>query len=146
MSKNYTWLVPPLAIALSLTLSACGKKEEPQTAAPAQPAVEASKPAEPAQPAETPVAAASAENGEKGEKVFKSTCSMCHQTGAAGAPILGNKGDWGPRITQGKPTLYEHALKGFTGTKGMMPAKGGNASLVDDDVKAAVDYMVSKAQ
>lgn len=81
-----------------------------------------------------------------GEKVFKSVCFMCHQTGAAGAPVFGNKTDWAPRIAQGKPTLYKHALEGFTGNNGTMPSRGGNPSLKDDDVKAAVDFMVSKAQ
>lgn len=145
MTKICTWSILTLAIALSLALTACGKKEEPQTAAPSQPApvAEASKPVEPAAPAETPVADAGAANGEK---VFKSTCSMCHQTGAAGAPIIGDKADWGPRIAQGIATLHDHAIKGYTGAKGMMPAKGGNASLKDEEVMAAVDYMVSKAQ
>jgi cytochrome c5 len=145
MTKISTGYIPLLAIALSLALSACGKKEEPQTAAPSQPApaAEASKPAEAAAPVEAAVADTGAANGEK---IFKSTCSMCHQTGAAGAPILGDKADWGPRIAQGTATLHDHAIKGFTGAKGMMPAKGGNASLKDEEVKAAVDYMVSKAQ
>ena len=133
-------LLPALLIALALT--ACGKKEE-QAAAPAQPAAEAAKPAESAKPEEH---AAADDQHAKGEKVFKATCAMCHQTGAAGAPIVGNKDDWGPRIAQGMPMLYDHALKGFTGKKGMMPAKGANPSLSDDDVKAGVDYMVSKAK
>lgn len=81
-----------------------------------------------------------------GEKTFKGTCAMCHATGAGGAPVLGNKADWAPRIAQGKDTLYKHAVGGFTGKKGMMPPKGANASLSDADVKAAVDYMVSKAK
>lgn len=83
---------------------------------------------------------------DKGEKVVKGTCAMCHQTGAAGAPLIGAKADWAPRIAQGKNKLYEHALKGFEGANGTMPAKGGNATLADDDVKAAVDYLVGKAQ
>lgn len=129
------------ALLITLMLGGCGKKEEAQT--PAQPAAEAAKPAEAAKAAE---GAASGDQAAKGEKVFKATCAMCHQTGAAGAPILGNKDDWGPRIAQGMPTLYTHALKGFTGKKGAMPAKGANPSLSDEDVKAAVDYMVSKAK
>ena len=72
-------------------------------------------------------------------------CAMCHQTGAAGAPKLGDKADWGPRLAQGKDTLYKHALEGFNGNKGAMPAKGGNPSLSDDDVKAAVDFMAGKS-
>lgn len=155
MIKSSTWFVPTMVIALAL--SACGKKEdEAKTAAPAQPAAEvstpaeAAKPEEAAKPAETAVAdagaAAASTGAPDGEKIFKATCSMCHQTGAAGAPIIGNKGDWGPRIAQGNATLYEHAIKGYTGSKGMMPAKGGNASLSDADVQAAVDYMVGKSK
>lgn len=133
-------LIPALLIALALT--ACGKKEE-QAAAPAQPAAEAAKPAESAKPEEH---AAADDQHAKGEKTFKATCAMCHQTGAAGAPIVGNKDEWGPRIAQGMPMLYDHAIKGYTGKKGMMPPKGANPSLSDDDVKAGVDYMVSKAK
>lgn len=144
-------------LLLALALAACGKKEEPQATPPVTPApapqaaaeaakpVEAAKPAEPAAP--PPAAAAPEAAGgalAKGEDVFKKTCVMCHKTGAAGAPLVGNKDEWGPRIAQGKPTLYEHALKGYTGKKGMMPPKGGNPSLSDDDVKAGVDYMVGQ--
>ncbi|MBL8375474.1 c-type cytochrome, partial [Accumulibacter sp.] len=81
-----------------------------------------------------------------GESVFKKTCAMCHAAGVAGAPKPGDKADWGPRIAQGNATLYKHAIEGFTGAKGMMPPRGGGASLSDDDVKAAVDYMVAKSQ
>ena len=71
---------------------------------------------------------------------------MCHAAGVAGAPKPGDKADWGPRIAQGKDLLYKHALEGFTGAKGMMPARGGGASLSDEDVKAAVDHMVALSQ
>jgi cytochrome c5 len=121
-------LLPLMMVAL---LAACGKQE-----APAAPVA--------ATPAPVVVAAAPAEPSA-GEHAYKATCSMCHATGAAGAPLFGNKDEWGPRIAQGKDVLYEHAIKGFTGAKGAMPAKGANASLSDDDVKAAVDYMVAKA-
>jgi cytochrome c5 len=67
---------------------------------------------------------------------------MCHAAGVAGAPKPGDKADWGPRIAQGKDTLYKHAIEGFNGAKGMMPARGGNTKMSDEDVKAAVDYMV----
>ena len=69
---------------------------------------------------------------------------MCHGTSVGGAPKFGNKADWSLRIAQGKETLYAHALKGFTETKGTMPPKGANSSLADSDVKAAVDYMVAQ--
>jgi cytochrome c5 len=70
------------------------------------------------------------------------SATRSHGTGVAGAPKLGDKAAWAPRIKQGKVTLYNHALHG----KGAMPPKGGNASLADDAVKAAVDYMVSASQ
>lgn len=137
-----------LALVASLTtlLAACGQPEnkEPATEA-ATPAVEAAAPAPAAEPVAA-VAEAAAPANEAGEKAYKSTCAMCHASGAAGAPIVGNKEDWAPRIAQGNDLLYKHALEGFTGTKGMMPAKGGNASLADDAVKGAVDYMVAQSQ
>src|SRR3989344_5392924 len=68
-----------------------------------------------------------------------------HTAGGAGAPKPGDKADWGPRIAQGKDTMYKHAIEGFTGAKGMMPAKGGSANLTDAEVKAAVDYMADKS-
>ena len=100
----------------------------------------------PAAAAPAPAAAAPVDDKlAVGEGVVKKTCAMCHQTGAAGAPMIGNKGDWGPRIAQGKDTLYKHALEGFNGNKGAMPPKGANPALTPEEVKSAVDYMVSKA-
>ncbi len=64
----------------------------------------------------------------------------------AGAPKLGDKANWGPRIAQGMDKLYTNSIKGFQGKVGLMPPKGGNAALSDADVKAAVDFMVSKAK
>ena len=69
----------------------------------------------------------------------------CHGTGVAGAPRIGDKADWGPRVAQGKQVLYDRAIKGYTGQKGAMPPKGGATQLSDDEVKAAVDFMVAKA-
>lgn len=80
-----------------------------------------------------------------GKAIYDKTCVACHSIGAAGAPMLTNAADWKTRAAQGKETLYTHAINGFTGAKGQMPAKGGNASLSEADVKAAVDYMVATA-
>lgn len=60
--------------------------------------------------------------------------------------MTGVRADWEARIAQGQDTLYRHAIEGFAGEKGVMPAKGANVSLSDDEVKAAVDYMQSQAQ
>lgn len=130
-----------LAVSLAVLLSACGKEESkapaPEAAAPAP---EAAAP-EAAAPAPEQAAA-----NDAGKKVYGSVCSMCHAAGVSGAPKPGDKADWGPRIAQGNDVLYKHALEGFTGAKGMMPARGGSATLSDDEVKAAVDYMVAQSK
>ena len=128
-----------LSLGCALTLAACGDKPAEAPAASPAPAAAAAAPA--AAPAPAPVA-----DNAVGKKVYGSTCSMCHAAGVAGAPKPGDKADWGPRIAQGKDTIYKHALEGFTGAKGMMPARGGGASLTDDEVKAAVDHMVALSQ
>ncbi|MFL6624061.1 MAG: c-type cytochrome [Sulfurifustaceae bacterium] len=92
------------------------------------------------------IATANAAGDDKGKSIYDGTCVACHAAGVAGAPKFGDKAAWKPRIAQGKDTLYQHAIKGFQGKTGMMPPKGGNTALPDADVKAAVDYMVSKAQ
>lgn len=79
-----------------------------------------------------------------GEKVFNASCSACHSTGAAGAPKIGDKAAWGPRIAKGKEALYNAALKGVPGTA--MMARGTCGACSDDDLKAAVDYMVAKSK
>ena len=80
-----------------------------------------------------------------GEEAYAS-CAACHTAGIAGAPMVGDVAAWSSRITQGLESLYEHAIKGFQGNAGLMPAKGGNTALSDDSVKAAVDYMVEKSK
>ena len=76
-----------------------------------------------------------------GEDIYNSSCVACHGIGIAGAPKIGDPEAWAPRIDQGLPTLYDHAINGYQGDSGMMPPKGGAMSLSDDDVKAAVDFM-----
>lgn len=87
------------------------------------------------------------ESGGTGKRVFSGLCFSCHGTGLPGIPQMGDQAAWGDRIAKGKELLYEHALNGFTGNSGIsMPAKGGNPALSDDEVKAAVDYMVANSQ
>lgn len=76
-----------------------------------------------------------------GEDIYNSSCIACHGIGIAGAPKVGDPEAWAPRIKQGLPTLYDHAINGYQGDSGMMPPKGGAMNLSDDDVKAAVDFM-----
>jgi cytochrome c5 len=80
-----------------------------------------------------------ASSGKSGEEVYKSVCMMCHQAGLMAAPIFGDKEQWKPRIAQGYDTLVTHAVKGIRN----MPAKGGNPSLSDDEVAAAVKHMAN---
>lgn len=83
---------------------------------------------------------------KNGTDLFETVCKTCHGTGLAGAPKAGDKSAWGPRIAEGKATLYQHALNGYSGKTGVMPAKGGRTDLPDDLIKQGVDYMVSLAQ
>ncbi|MBI4189726.1 MAG: cytochrome c5 family protein [Betaproteobacteria bacterium] len=96
----------------------------PQTATPAAPAVPAKA------------------DASKGKTVYEANCTSCHAAGVAGAPKAGDKAAWAPRLKSGMDTLYASSLKG----KGAMPPKGGNLSLADADVKAAVDYLAGTAK
>jgi len=102
-----------------------------------EPAVKAT-----AQKPQAQAAAGAAGGADDGKKVYDSTCHVCHQAGVAGAPKLGDKAAWAPRIKQGMDTLVQSATKG----KGAMPPKGGNGSLSDADLRAAIEYMVSQAK
>ena len=75
-----------------------------------------------------------------GEEVYNSACMSCHASGAAGAPMAGNKNQWSDRIAKGNETLYASAINGI----GVMPAKGGISTLTDEEVKSAVDYLISE--
>jgi cytochrome c5 len=89
--------------------------------------------------ARAPAGAASAANvPATGEAAFTAVCSACHTAGVNGAPKIGDHAAWGPRIAQGKETLYKDAIGG----KGNMPAKGGT-TWPDATIRMTVDYMVS---
>jgi cytochrome c5 len=81
-----------------------------------------------------------------GPQVYNSACLVCHGAGVGGAPVIGDADVWAPRIAQGNDMLYQHAIEGFTGQSGFMPAKGARMDLSDDEVRAAVDYMVEQSQ
>ena len=121
----------PAASAAGASASAPAASAPAESVAPAAPASASAAASAPA------VAAA-----DPGKKLFESTCTTCHTAGVAGAPKFGDKAAWAPRVAQGKPTLYDHALHGFKG----MPPKGTAMTASDADVKAAVDYMVSAAK
>jgi cytochrome c5 len=87
-------------------------------------------------------AAPAAAAGSDGRKIYDATCAVCHAAGVAGAPKLGDKAAWAPRIAAGMDSLVKTAIAG----KGAMPAKGGNTALSDADVKAAVAFMAAAAR
>jgi cytochrome c5 len=145
-----------LPLVIALALAACGERNPgndsaasasaPAVSAAAAPAPQAAPIADPAPaPTAAPAAAVAAPSEAeliKGEKVFAATCQACHGAGVLGAPKSGDSASWAPRIAQGVDTLHKNAIDGIR----MMPPKGGNPALKDDEVIAAVDYMVSKSK
>ncbi len=89
---------------------------------------------------------AHAGDAAKGEAIYKQVCFACHDAGVAGAPKLGDKEAWKPRLAKGEETLDKHAIEGFTGDAGSMPPKGGRTDLSDEAIKDAVAYIISKAK
>ena len=96
--------------------------------------------------ATTTQVASTTEAAVDGQKVYQSACIACHGAGVAGAPMVGNAAAWTDRIAAGNESLYANAINGFVGSAGVMPGKGGNPTLSDAEVKAAVDHMVSQSQ
>ena len=81
---------------------------------------------------------------KQGRAIWLGTCEACHANDIAGAPLVTSKAAWAPRLAKGNDALYRSALGGLTGPKGtQMPPRGGNDKLTDDQVRAAVDYMVA---
>lgn len=136
------YLVSLLALAV---LSACGEKA-PSDAPPAEQAAEAPAPVLAAAPAPAAAAPASASPSAAdlaiGEKAYAATCAACHTSAVMGAPKLGDKAAWTPRMAKGSAVLYTSAIDGLK----LMPPRGGNAAIKDEELKAAVDYMLSKVQ
>jgi len=98
----------------------------------------------------TPVAIVKVEEGDSseapsssisGDMIVKANCAMCHSTGLMNSPKIGDKAQWEPRIAQGKDLLVSNAINGIR----TMPAKGGNASLTDSEMEAAVIFMVNSS-
>ncbi|MGQ0656528.1 MAG: c-type cytochrome [Chromatiales bacterium] len=144
---------PPAVSAASIPddaeMSDTGSESSPTPAAPtpeAQPeettlAANAKGPEAAAPPPSAESGAAATTAKVDGAQVAQAACIPCHQAGINGAPKFANKVAWASRIAQGPEKLYENSIKGFRG----MPPKGGNPGLTDEQVKAAVDYMVKAA-
>jgi len=80
-----------------------------------------------------------------GSVIFNNLCTGCHTSGAGGAPTMASA-DWASRIPKGVDVLHQHAIEGFTGNTGVMPPKGGNPALTDEQVIATVDWMLANLQ
>jgi cytochrome c5 len=80
--------------------------------------------------------------GDPGQQRYQQSCGFCHDSGMAGAPKLGDKAAWAPRLAQGEAVLVEHAIKGYKS----MPAKGTCPQCSDKEIKEAADYMISKSK
>jgi cytochrome c5 len=81
-----------------------------------------------------------------GEDVYNQACIACHSAGIAGAPKTGDTASWEARISQGNETLREHVINGYQGSGGYMPPKGGRVDLSDDEIYAAMDYMLEQVR
>jgi len=75
---------------------------------------------------------------KSGDQVYNTSCSACHGSGVMGAPKMGDAGAWESRVAQGMDALLDHAIKGFNA----MPPKGGCMACSDDEIKAAIEYML----
>ncbi len=152
-----TSLVFTLLAAISFFMVSCGGSNAPKAEKTAAPAVEETetvveqvapegsdsvKVTEVEEVEEVAVAPADLANGKA---VYDKACFACHGAGIAGAAKLTDKARWETTAAEGIKTVDEHAIKGFTGTHGVMPAKGGNTSLTDQEVKDAVAYMLNTA-
>ena len=91
-----------------------------------------------------PAVAAASSGPRSGEAVYQASCLACHDSGVAGAPKFGDAAAWADRIAKGTDVLYASGINGIPGT-GMM-AKGGCMDCLDEEVNAAVDYMVAGSQ
>jgi cytochrome c5 len=124
-----------LCTSILLTFG-CSREQAPPTPLPAQvntaPALEPQASSDPASILEL------------GEHYYQRSCASCHDSGAGGAPLLGDAAIWKSRIDQGMETLVNHAIEGFKSSACVMPPRGGDASMQIDAVALAVRYMVEK--
>lgn len=80
-----------------------------------------------------------------GQVIYDQLCGACHGSGAGGAPTLA-RAEWSARLAKGRDTLLAHAIEGYQGEDGIMPPRGGNPALTDEQVAASVDWMLDNLQ
>lgn len=165
LNSRLKWVV--LLVVLFHIVLACSKREEetpaerPRAETPAEqksaitgqsqgePATEEASRAgevteavsETERPAEESGTETAASNGQ-GEDIYQQTCSSCHATGVAGAPKVGDTEAWSSLIAKGEEQLVQSAVNGI----GAMPPKGGNPSLSEEEITAAVNYMIDQSR
>jgi cytochrome c5 len=88
----------------------------------------------------TPVAESGSQQARAGDAVYKQFCAACHTSGVLNAPKLNDAADWEPRLAQGMDTVLRHAIEGYNA----MPAKGTCGNCSDDEIQAAIDYMIAE--
>lgn len=81
-----------------------------------------------------------------GPQVYNAACQACHAQGVGGAPIIGEASIWTSRIAQGREILEDHVINGYQGEAGYMPPKGGRLDLSDEEILAALDFMLAESQ
>lgn len=143
-SKSIMWVVIIIAAVLIAIIYPLTNKSFDSAANSGAGADEAELRIQPVARFELAKAEAEAAGGapKDGPTVYNSVCGACHNTGAAGAPKIDDKAAWAPRVATGAEALYASALNG----KNAMPPKGGASKLSDDEIKGAVDYILSKVK
>jgi len=138
--------VLPIAALCSIFFIGCGGAEKPAAEAPAEEtATEATTEAAAEATEETAEAAGESQHDlAKGKEIYDANCAACHAEGIMKAPKTGDAEAWAARIEQGMDTLVKKSIEGYN-AEGMMPAKGGNPDLSDEEVANAVAYMVSES-
>ena len=130
-----------MPLTLPLRLGLCASRSSVSSVARSMPACNSSDSSPPAA-----AAPRTAPDLKAGAAVYQQDCSGCHASGLAGAPAFGDRKAWKARIAQGLPTLVDHAVNGYQGTAGVMPAKGGHSELSAAQVRNAVAYMIEKSR
>ncbi len=146
---NPTLTDAEVGAAIDYMVAAVGGKNESAAApavAPSAEPVAAAPVAAPAADAAGAAAATAVADSGKGKAIYDAVCFVCHTPGAAGSPKFGDKTAWAPRIEKGLEVLHGSAINGYMGNAGMMPPKGGRPDIADEDIKAAVNYMVEAAK